>query len=61
MKVNKTPIDEKGNKVKMHFPPADIIEGIEQNEENLQTFELITYEKENQSQQSFTKSIKLCK
>ncbi|CAI2385737.1 unnamed protein product [Moneuplotes crassus] len=60
MKVNKTPLDEKGNRMELKFPPAEMIENLDQPEENLQTFDLMTYDKENPSLSSIPKTPERC-
>ncbi|CAI2385269.1 unnamed protein product [Moneuplotes crassus] len=60
MKVNQTPIDEKGNRVSVDFPPVDMIEDMEHPEENLQTFDLVTYDKEHPSMSSFKNNAIQC-
>ena len=46
MKVNKTPFNEDGKKIQSNFPPVELIEGFKHSEEEFQTFELITYDKD---------------
>ena len=60
MKVNKTPIDDKGNKIAEKFPPVELMEELEQKEGNLQTFDLITYDKGDNSVKSFASSKQNC-